>query len=346
MNSEKPTAKEKQNELIDRFVNKSIEAFILGLEVFNKPTIRYRIEGFSFFICNAWELMLKAKLLKDGQPITFAKNPNRSLDLTTVVGRVYTDKYQPLRLNLEKIIQLRNIATHYITADYETIYAPFFQANVINFVEQIRRFHKVDMTQHISQNFLTLSVNIATLTGDEIQAKYTPEMAAKLLEVRDDADYLKGSSSSNDLYIPIRTDIYVTKDAKKADLQVALDSSSDAHIRIVKDLKNPNETHTLSHNNVIDAVNKQLSARSIPLNYSDGKGVHVFNQHCLQLFIRFYGVKANEKYAFPIVLSDGASPVYKYSQQFVDFIVSEVKKDADLIEKIKSASKLVIAPGA
>ncbi|HHR2778116.1 TPA: DUF3644 domain-containing protein [Listeria monocytogenes] len=30
-------------------VKKSIEAFLLGLEIYNKPTIRYRVEGFSFF---------------------------------------------------------------------------------------------------------------------------------------------------------------------------------------------------------------------------------------------------------------------------------------------------------
>ena len=26
----------------------SVEAFIMGLEIYNKPTIKYRIEGFSF----------------------------------------------------------------------------------------------------------------------------------------------------------------------------------------------------------------------------------------------------------------------------------------------------------
>ena len=32
----------------EQLIGKSIEAFILGLEIYNKPTIRYRIEGFSF----------------------------------------------------------------------------------------------------------------------------------------------------------------------------------------------------------------------------------------------------------------------------------------------------------
>lgn len=38
-----------QSELIERLVDKSIEAFIMGLEIYNKPTLKYRIEGFSFF---------------------------------------------------------------------------------------------------------------------------------------------------------------------------------------------------------------------------------------------------------------------------------------------------------
>ena len=108
----------------DKLVEKSIEAFILGLEVYNKPTIKYRIEGFSFFIVNAWELMLKAKMLKDGKSIYFKDNHSRTLSIENVINEVYPNKTQPLRINLEKIIVLRNTSTHFITEDYETVYAP------------------------------------------------------------------------------------------------------------------------------------------------------------------------------------------------------------------------------
>ncbi len=58
-----------------RLIEKSIEAFILSLEIYNKPTIKYRVEGFSFFIVNAWELMLKAEMLKRGMSIYYKDNP-------------------------------------------------------------------------------------------------------------------------------------------------------------------------------------------------------------------------------------------------------------------------------
>lgn len=35
--------------LSKKLVDKSIETFIMGLESYNKPTIRYRIEGFNFY---------------------------------------------------------------------------------------------------------------------------------------------------------------------------------------------------------------------------------------------------------------------------------------------------------
>lgn len=50
-------------EIRDLLLDKSKEAFLMAIEVYNKPTIRYRLEGFSFFICNAWELMLKAHII-------------------------------------------------------------------------------------------------------------------------------------------------------------------------------------------------------------------------------------------------------------------------------------------
>ena len=50
--------------LEDKLIEKSKECFTMAIEIYNKPTIKYRVEGFSLFICNAWELMLKAYLIK------------------------------------------------------------------------------------------------------------------------------------------------------------------------------------------------------------------------------------------------------------------------------------------
>lgn len=72
--------------LINKLVDKSIEAFITAIEIYNKPTIHYRVEGFSFFICNAWELMLKGYLIKKhgNDSIYYKNNPDRTFRSPTV----------------------------------------------------------------------------------------------------------------------------------------------------------------------------------------------------------------------------------------------------------------------
>ncbi|MDC0809351.1 DUF3644 domain-containing protein [Lactococcus garvieae] len=316
-----------KEELSEKLVEKSIEAFIMGLEVYNKPTIKYRIEGFSYFIINAWELMLKAELLNRGQSIYY-KGSSRTLSFNDVVERIYTDKKQPLRLNLEKIIELRNTSTHFITEEYETIYAPFFQANVGSFAIQINRFHGIDITKHIAQNFLTLSVNVNRLSTEEVRAKYTSEMAEKLITAQDDSDFLMKSNPSNDLFIPLRHDFFITKNKKEADLLVGVDNKAEAKIKIVRQLQDPNDKYKLTYNNVIKAVNKQLKSKQIPFEYKTSKGVNEFSQHALKTFIQFYDIKRDEKFAFCFA---GA---YRYSQQLVDFIIEEIEKDEKIISRL------------
>lgn len=139
----------------ERLLDKSQEAFIMAIEVYNKPTIRYRVEGFAFFICNAWELLLKARLIvtKGKVSIYYKDNPSRTISIEQTIRQIFTNDKDPLRINLEKIITLRNICTHFVTEEYEQIYAPLFQACVINYMNKLLEYFNIDITEKISQNF-------------------------------------------------------------------------------------------------------------------------------------------------------------------------------------------------
>ncbi len=64
--------KARSQELVD----KSVAAMISAIEIYNKPDFKYREETFSILAINAWELLLKAKWLKDNN------NAIRSLYVT------------------------------------------------------------------------------------------------------------------------------------------------------------------------------------------------------------------------------------------------------------------------
>jgi len=54
-------AKSKHSLLLE----KSIQAVLSAIELYNKPIFSYREESFSILMVNAWELLLKAKKLKE-----------------------------------------------------------------------------------------------------------------------------------------------------------------------------------------------------------------------------------------------------------------------------------------
>ncbi|MBR0990743.1 DUF3644 domain-containing protein [Bradyrhizobium japonicum] len=45
-------------------VEKATQAAIASIEVYNKPGFKYREETFAILMLNAWELLLKARILK------------------------------------------------------------------------------------------------------------------------------------------------------------------------------------------------------------------------------------------------------------------------------------------
>ena len=320
--------KEKRNimdTLYDRLIDKSKEAFTMAIELYNKPTIRYRVEGFSMFICNAWELMLKAYMIKrDGEnSIYYKDHPDRTLSLDNCIQKVFTNKKDPLRLNLEKIIELRNTSTHFITEDYEMVYVPLFQSCILNFNEKMMAFHNVDMTQVIPQNFLTLSVSMKTLSETDIVAKYPEEIAKKLLDMKNTVDELSIENNNSKFAIKIEHHHYLTKNPDKATSFVKIDNSADANVKIIKELKDPNKTHNLTAKACIAKIKEHLAKDKIELLYN-GEPTKFSSFHFTN-FCKHYGLKENERFCY--VHRQFTQPQYSYSLQIVEFIIAELEKD-------------------
>lgn len=321
----------------ERLLEKSKEAFCMSLEIYNKPTIKYRIEGFSFFIVNAWELMLKAELLNRGESIYYKEDPDRTISVNNALSRIYSDKNTRIRLNLEKIIDLRNISTHFITEDYEVKYAPLFQACVLNFVNEIQRFHGVDITKIIAQNFLTISASYEPLTNEQIKLKYPPEIAERFIKQANEIDVLSHEYSSDKFSIDVRQNLYITKKKFESDFKVSVASESENKVAFVKELKDPSDTHKYNYNTVITAVSERLKKKQIKFDYPKG-----FNSYVLNLVMDFYDVKREAKYAYKHII--GKQEQYTYSQQFIDFVVSEIEKQPSVfVASLKAKNK--ITPG-
>lgn len=116
-------------------LDKSLAAAVSAIEIYNKPDFKYREETFAILMVNAWELLLKAKILKDSKNLMksiyvpaktttkdnrkikrFFPKKNRSgnpmtIDIYAALNRAVLDKV--LKGNIEALVEIRDNASHF-----------------------------------------------------------------------------------------------------------------------------------------------------------------------------------------------------------------------------------------
>jgi hypothetical protein len=128
-------------------VEKSIAACCAAIEIYNKPVVPHREETFAILVTAAWELLLKARLVKENRnqlKAIFETEPAKRKDgtpsgrqrirrnkagnpvtigINTAMHRASNLPAKPLdgacRRNLELLIEVRNNAVHFVKEDRE-----------------------------------------------------------------------------------------------------------------------------------------------------------------------------------------------------------------------------------
>lgn len=321
--------------IVDKLLEKSKEAFITSIELYNKPTIKYRVEGFSFFVCNAWELMLKAYMIQlhGEDSIYYDKDSQRTFSLSKCIEIVFTNKKDPLRLNLEHIVELRNTSTHFITTEYEQIYVPLFQSCVLNYANKMLEFFHQDVIEDIPANFLTLSVKLNPIEPKEVQARYPKQIASHLFQTMKNINESIPNEGNDKYAVLIKHDIYITKKKELATASVSITKDADEAAYIVKEVKDMQKVCPYKRKKCLEILNRWIGRENINFvnpskDPSDSK-YHVFNTSHFDLFVKFYNIKENPKYCYKYIL--GTQTLYSYSESAVRMIFEELKKDPEHI---------------
>lgn len=319
---------EDTKELINSMLTKSQEAFLMSIEIYNKPTIKYRLEGFAFFICNAWELMLKAYLIKNKgiENIYYKDKPSRTISLSDCIKTIFTNDKDPVRKNLEIIIELRNTSTHFVIQEMENIYIHFLQANVLNYSQKMYDFFGIDITEHINSSFMTLVTNIAEISDEEILSRYGDAIYKRYLKLRQESNDMLINNSNEKLAINIDLNIKIVKDEKDAKLCFRIAKDGEQPAIILKEQKDVNLTHPFSQKRVREQVEKNLEKKGIQFK---------LNQTQLGLICNKYNLKEDSSYYYYHDLSSR----YGCSQKLIDFLTDLILKNPNICEELKDEIK-------
>ena len=106
---------------------------------------------------------------------------------------------------------------------------------------------------------------------------------------------------------------------------IAIDKNSDDKDKLIKEIKDINNTHPYTMTRALERINNSLTTKK-------------FNRNEFLLFVNYYELKNQERFCYTL-MNDG-KPRYYYSQQAIDFIIGEYVKDPEnIIQNLKKKLK-------
>lgn len=310
--------------LANKLKQKSIEAFLLCIETYNKPTINYRIEASSYLLCNAWELMLKSHYIIKNGIISIYRKDNKSFSLEEMLSKYYKDN-SPIKINLSYIIEnIRNKATHFIIKNHDTLYTPLLQKAILNYVDEIRDKLNVEMSDYIPLESLALLVkrenkpiNLSKMYGKSFADMFIKDEENLL-------SFIQAHTNINDnceIIAVVESRLSFVKDPNKANIKAYYDKTGTAlrEIVISKDIE-------ISHPYTMKQVIKNIKER-----LSDKLNLNGLHNTSLAKYNKLNNITNKPEFFKCITYSN--TNIKKYSQAYIDKLIQEIEKTPDLFAK-------------
>ena len=294
------------NKYVNALLSKSEEAYLMAIEIINKPTINYRTEGFCFFICNAWELLLKAFLInkaKDINVINYKDGSNRTIGLDECVEKVFTSTTDKTKNNITLLRNIRNKATHLTLPDFDYTLAPAFQRCLTNY----NKFFKKQFPDYKLNDKITPYIALVN-PGDNQDVSSLILNPANLLLLEKVKQEL---GSDETLTQTLR--LVSTKKESEADVKFTIVKDGGQPVQTINVPKDIEKTHPYATKQIIKKISETLELSLGPN--------HGFTSNKFQDICKRKNIKSNQDYCYSFPYS--TTTIYKYSDLAIEYI-SEV----------------------
>lgn len=319
--SVKPKLVPPEKRLHDKLIERSLDSFTLALEVYNRPSLKNRVEAFTIMMVNAWELLLKAELLISNGYSAIFYNENRSISLNDALKKRLQEN-DPVRKNIEKLIELRDQAIHLLIPELQPQLSRLFQATVINY--QARYRNEMGNAPLSGQNVGMLSL---VIDGPETEVaviqKHYGELTAGIVD-----RFLKSFTASskeydsNEFSIPIDYKLALVKRKDKSDVSLTVGEDGNNAIIIHKTV-DLDITHPYYTGKAIEEINEIQSDFKI----TNRSFAAVIRRH-----------KVNKKSDLHYEVGNRS----RYSQKFVEWFIDGLKQP-NWLQNAKDSYKLYLS---
>jgi len=256
--------------LAKALLRKSRDNMLLAMELYNRPSLENRLDGFVLCFCVAWEQLLKAVLIEGEGEESIYKTKQKNYDMRETISlRDCLKHLMPedslTRKNIEKITFYRDQAVHLLMPEVQSIISRLFQSGIINYGKFFQ--------EHTGSTFLGSSQSgMISLVGDLsepsipiLRNKYGKNTGDEVINLIDDLKNDAINTNNIEFSIPINVKLTFAKKDDSGNL-ITLSKADDGidglqRALIVEKPVDRHNTHPFREHVAIEQINRRLLDR-------------------------------------------------------------------------------------
>ena len=300
-------------------LKRSKGAYILAIEIYNRPLQKGKVEFFSILIINAWELLLKSEFIKrHGYDDLFYKKESKSLSLSDVLKRMYADN-DPVRKNISYIQDVRDYSTHLLLPSIHRDISRLYQASIFNYAE---KYNEYTGEHPLSGDYSGL-VNLLIDKSENVEFKGAGiKNKSKVERFIDKFKKDEKSLDSERFAIPVEYKLILSKKAGKDDV-VLSPSNNGSEAIIIEKPRDINKLYPYHQKEIIEKINSNISLTKL-------------SSYVFQAILYKHSIKGQPKYHYMFIKPE----THLYSDGLVNWIVENINKNPEwLLEAKESYSR-------
>ncbi len=314
--------------------------FILAIELFNRPSTPNRLDAFLTHFISGFEKLLKAILIEKNGKDSIWRKPlsNKKTKSISEIASILYNENDSMRLNLEYLVELRNLSTHYILPELEPIASRYFQSAVFNYSKTFQSFANEPPIELKGIGLLSLIIEGTRYSQTSLKEKYGQSTAIQVKKVLEKFETKSKEINNMEFAIPIELSIGIVNKSQEPENTLAnLSSSKPIYVQKIKD---PKKTHPYMAKDLVHQIDMRLKQK-----YSEEKLAQIlpkrektkFNMQDFTCITENENWKHNSnKYHF----DHGSQAKHTYSDECINFIINKIESDKEYLTLVKKRRKI------
>lgn len=288
------------------FLEKAVAACISAIELYNKPDFKYREETFCLLMVNAWELLLKGKLVLDAgnklDPLWILetkkkkdgsaskknekKTTRSGLPMTIELSKaaqMLVDKGNlktVVRDNIYALTALRDTCTHFVISDPDISIQvrDLGTASLKNFIKLGQEWFSYDFSVH---NFflMPLAFHHDFAAVNVLTTEKRQDAKAKLMNYITQLVSAHPYKEGNGYNLMLQLDVQFLRSKAEADLTVATGSPTTASINLVMTEEQFKNKYPMTYNQLKQRLRNKIPSIKFNRNFNANCKNLVENKH-------------------------------------------------------------------